>query len=164
MSMMLLPGGRERTRPEWDALLARAGFEITGSFPSRIAGSCPAIALILTGKLSFFLICGRGHAGFITPMMLVTPVIFLLPHRHAGMGEVVGRFHAGRYEHHYFAGARDCGPGGCCSCANRCGFAGAEGCARAGDYALAVSASRHKLLSPGTAMATLKSCEPRTAV
>lgn len=39
MSMMLLPGGRERTRPEWDALLAKAGFEVTRIFPMKTAES-----------------------------------------------------------------------------------------------------------------------------
>ena len=39
MAMLLMPGGRERTRPEWDALFARAGFEITGIFPMKAAES-----------------------------------------------------------------------------------------------------------------------------
>ena len=37
LEMLLMPGGRERTRPEWEALFAKAGFEITGMFPLKTA-------------------------------------------------------------------------------------------------------------------------------
>jgi hypothetical protein len=37
--MLLMPGGRERTEPEWHALLGKAGFEITRIVPLRVAES-----------------------------------------------------------------------------------------------------------------------------
>jgi hypothetical protein len=70
-------------------------------------------------------------------MIPVTPVIFLLLSGHAGMGQVA-RFKWGRYEYHYSAGARDCGLGGFWPGENRRIVACAEGCTRAGDYALAL--------------------------
>ena len=39
IAMLLMPGGRERTRPEWDALFAKAGFEIARIFPMKAAES-----------------------------------------------------------------------------------------------------------------------------
>ena len=39
LEMMLMPGGRERTRTEWDALFAKAGFEITRIVPMKAAES-----------------------------------------------------------------------------------------------------------------------------
>ena len=39
LEMLLMPGGRERTRGEWDALFAKAGFEITRIVPMRAAES-----------------------------------------------------------------------------------------------------------------------------
>jgi hypothetical protein len=33
LEMLLMPGGRERTRKEWDTLMAQAGFEITKAVP-----------------------------------------------------------------------------------------------------------------------------------
>jgi len=39
LEMLLMPGGRERTRREWDALFARAGFEITKAVPIAMGKS-----------------------------------------------------------------------------------------------------------------------------
>ena len=39
LEMLLMPGGRERTRGEWDALFAKAGFEIVRIVPMRAAES-----------------------------------------------------------------------------------------------------------------------------
>ncbi len=39
LEMLLMPGGRERTRGEWDALFAKAGFEIARIVPMRAAES-----------------------------------------------------------------------------------------------------------------------------
>lgn len=39
LEMLLMPGGRERTRGEWDALFAKAGFEITRIVPMQAAES-----------------------------------------------------------------------------------------------------------------------------
>ena len=39
IEMLLMPGGRERTRPEWEALFTRAGFEITRIVPMKAAES-----------------------------------------------------------------------------------------------------------------------------
>ena len=41
IEMLLMPGGRERTRAEWEALFAKAGFEI-----SRIVSMKAAESLI----------------------------------------------------------------------------------------------------------------------
>jgi len=35
LMMMVLPGGRERTEPEWRALFDKAGFTITRIVPTR---------------------------------------------------------------------------------------------------------------------------------
>ncbi len=37
LEMLFMPGGRERTCPEWDTLFAKAGFEITRIFPMKTA-------------------------------------------------------------------------------------------------------------------------------
>lgn len=37
LEMLFMPGGRERTCPEWDTLFAEAGFEITRIFPMKTA-------------------------------------------------------------------------------------------------------------------------------
>jgi len=37
LEMLVLPGGRERTRREWDSLMSRAGFEITKTVPIAMA-------------------------------------------------------------------------------------------------------------------------------
>ncbi len=39
IEMLLMPGGRERTRPEWEALFAQAGFEIARIVPLKAAES-----------------------------------------------------------------------------------------------------------------------------
>ncbi len=39
LEMLLIPGGRERTEPEWHALMNKAGFEITGIVPMKAAES-----------------------------------------------------------------------------------------------------------------------------
>ena len=39
LEMLLMPGGRERTEPEFRALFAKGGFEITRIVPTRIADS-----------------------------------------------------------------------------------------------------------------------------
>ena len=39
LEIMLMPGGRERTRGESDALFAKTGFEITPIVPMRAAES-----------------------------------------------------------------------------------------------------------------------------
>lgn len=39
LEMLLMPGGRERTEPEWRALFAKAGFEITKILPMKAAES-----------------------------------------------------------------------------------------------------------------------------
>ncbi len=39
IEMLLMPGGRERTRGEWEALFNKAGFEITRIFPMKAAES-----------------------------------------------------------------------------------------------------------------------------
>src|ERR1700733_3514922 len=39
IEMLLMPGGRERTRPEWEALFAKAGFEIARIVPLKAAES-----------------------------------------------------------------------------------------------------------------------------
>ncbi len=39
LEMLLMPGGRERTRGEWEALFAKAGFEITRILPTKAAES-----------------------------------------------------------------------------------------------------------------------------
>lgn len=39
LEMLLMPGGRERTRAEWDALFAKAGFKITRILPMKAAES-----------------------------------------------------------------------------------------------------------------------------
>ena len=39
LEMMLMPGGRERTRSEWDALMAQAGFAITQTEPIAMGKS-----------------------------------------------------------------------------------------------------------------------------
>lgn len=39
LEMMLMPGGRERTRKEWDALMSKAGFEITKTVPIAMGKS-----------------------------------------------------------------------------------------------------------------------------
>jgi len=39
LEMLLMPGGRERTEPEWRELLAKAGFQITRIVPTRSANS-----------------------------------------------------------------------------------------------------------------------------
>ena len=39
LEMLLMPGGRERTRGEWDTLMAKAGFEITRVVPMKAAES-----------------------------------------------------------------------------------------------------------------------------
>jgi O-methyltransferase len=39
LEMLLMPGGRERTRREWDSLFARAGFEITKTAPVAMSKS-----------------------------------------------------------------------------------------------------------------------------
>jgi len=39
IEMLLMPGGRERTEPEWRELLTRAGFDITRIVPMKAAES-----------------------------------------------------------------------------------------------------------------------------
>jgi hypothetical protein len=39
LEMLLMPGGRERTEPEWHALMNKAGFEITRIVPMKAAES-----------------------------------------------------------------------------------------------------------------------------
>jgi hypothetical protein len=39
IEMLLMPGGRERTRSEWEALFAKGGFEITRIVPTKAAES-----------------------------------------------------------------------------------------------------------------------------
>jgi len=39
LEMLLMPGGRERTRAEWDSLMSRAGFEITKAVPIAMGKS-----------------------------------------------------------------------------------------------------------------------------
>jgi hypothetical protein len=39
LEMLLMPGGRERTEPEWRELLNKAGFEITRILPMKAAES-----------------------------------------------------------------------------------------------------------------------------
>ena len=39
LEMLLMPGGRERTRSEWDALMSKAGFEITQTAPIALGKS-----------------------------------------------------------------------------------------------------------------------------
>jgi hypothetical protein len=39
IEMLLMPGGRERTRPEWEALFTKAGFEIARIVPLKAAES-----------------------------------------------------------------------------------------------------------------------------
>jgi hypothetical protein len=39
LEMLMMPGGRERTRGEWEALFAKAGFEIARMVPMKAAES-----------------------------------------------------------------------------------------------------------------------------
>ena len=39
LEMLLMPGGRERTEPEWRELMSKAGFEITRIVPMKAAES-----------------------------------------------------------------------------------------------------------------------------
>jgi len=39
LEMLLMPGGRERTEPEWHELMNKAGFEITRIVPMKAAES-----------------------------------------------------------------------------------------------------------------------------
>ncbi|HEU5402792.1 MAG TPA: methyltransferase, partial [Terriglobales bacterium] len=39
LEMLLMPGGRERTEPEWHELMNKAGFEITRMIPMKAAES-----------------------------------------------------------------------------------------------------------------------------
>jgi hypothetical protein len=46
LRMLLLPGGRERTEPEWRALFAKAGFAITAILPTQAAESVIEAAVV----------------------------------------------------------------------------------------------------------------------
>jgi hypothetical protein len=47
LEMLLLPGGRERTRREWDELMAQAGFAITKAVPIALGKSVIEARLVV---------------------------------------------------------------------------------------------------------------------